>query len=145
MNAIWPLLLFLIKPVWEYLQKFLGWEKNEAVAVKSCGASVTSECSCCPKTENGASGSSDEVVFDFPESPFDLDESMSWDFMIQSKTPVVAKFTASWCKPCKAIAPTLNALAETYRGKVHFVNVDVDAFEGIQSRYKVLGSPLWWL
>ena len=118
----------------------MGWEKKEAVAAKSCGAPATSESSCCAN-DNGSTSSASENVFDFPASPFDFDETMNWDSMIQSKTPVIAKFTASWCKPCKAIAPTIDALAETYKGKVHFVNVDVDAHEGIQSRYKVIGIP----
>ena len=138
MNAIWPLLLFLLQPVWGYVQKIMGWEKKEAAK----GAPINSSYSCCDNNEGAEIvSSSSESAFDFPPSPFDFDESMSWDFMIQSKQPVIAKFTASWCKPCKAIAPVLSGLAAKYQGRVHICNVDVDAHEGLQSRYKVAGIP----
>ena len=47
--------------------------------------------------------------------------------VIQSEMPVVVDIWATWCGPCKAIAPILDQLAEEYAGTVKIVKVDADA------------------
>ncbi|HIJ98945.1 TPA: thioredoxin [archaeon] len=50
--------------------------------------------------------------------------------VINSKIPVVVDFWASWCGPCKMIAPTLEDLAKEYSGEVKFVKVQLDELGG---------------
>lgn len=45
--------------------------------------------------------------------------------VVQSDVPVVVDFTASWCPPCKAFAPIVEAMAERYKGKVKVARFDV--------------------
>lgn len=45
----------------------------------------------------------------------------------QSATPVVIDLYADWCGPCRMFAPTFDATASEYAGKVKFARVDVDA------------------
>lgn len=58
---------------------------------------------------------------------------------LDSSTYVVADFYADWCGPCKAIAPTFDALArsETKPGRIVFVKVDVDAQGEVSKKYGV--------
>lgn len=48
------------------------------------------------------------------------------DFIKNSKLPVLVDFYASWCGPCKRMAPELEKLAREYKGKLIVAKVDVD-------------------
>lgn len=61
--------------------------------------------------------------------------------VLQSPLPVLVDFWASWCAPCKAIAPTIDQLAEEYDGKVKVGKVNVDENQAIASRYNIRGIP----
>lgn len=61
--------------------------------------------------------------------------------VLQSDTPVVVDFSAAWCGPCKQLAPTLEALAHEYAGRVKFVMVDIDHAPKIAMSYNVMSVP----
>ena len=44
-----------------------------------------------------------------------------------AKAPVLVDFSASWCGPCKALAPTIDKVAEDYDGKLEVYKVDIDS------------------
>ncbi|GCA63148.1 thioredoxin [Kipferlia bialata] len=54
---------------------------------------------------------------------------------------LVIDFFATWCPPCKAIAPFFAQLAETHGGKVDFIKVDVDQHGSIAQTYGVKAMP----
>lgn len=59
----------------------------------------------------------------------------------QSSQPVLVDFGASWCPPCKAIAPTIEALAEEFHGRVKVAKVDVDDEPALAERYGIRSVP----
>ena len=61
--------------------------------------------------------------------------------VLESSKPVVVKFGAEWCGPCKAMAPALDQLASEMHGKVKVVKVDVDQNPGITAKYQIRAMP----
>lgn len=61
--------------------------------------------------------------------------------VINADTPVLVDFTATWCGPCKQIAPFVEQLSEEYAGKVKVRLVDIDESPGTAAKYGVRGVP----
>ena len=61
--------------------------------------------------------------------------------VIKSAVPVLVDFSATWCGPCKALAPTLEGLAREYAGKVKFVTVDIDEARNSAIRFNIMSVP----
>ena len=61
--------------------------------------------------------------------------------VLDSELPVLVDFYASWCGPCKAIAPTIEELAEEYDGKIKVVKVNTDDHEALAQEYGVASIP----
>lgn len=61
--------------------------------------------------------------------------------VLKSDTPVLVDFTATWCGPCKALAPIVDQLADELEGQVKVGKLDVDESPVTAGKYGVRGVP----
>ncbi len=61
--------------------------------------------------------------------------------VLKASSPVVVDFYATWCGPCKRLAPIMEDLAESYKSKVKFVKVDIDNASELANQYQIEGVP----
>lgn len=75
-----------------------------------------------------------EHVIAFTDANFDRE-------VLQSDVPVLVDFWATWCAPCKAIAPLIDTVAAEYNGKIKVGKVNVDENQTTPVKYNVRGIP----
>ncbi|MFG2870180.1 thioredoxin family protein [Streptomyces sp. NPDC048338] len=75
-----------------------------------------------------------EGVTEVTESDFDTE-------VLGADRPVLVKFTADWCGPCRQLGPVLGAIAGEEADRLKIVELDVDRNPGITVRYGVLATP----
>jgi thioredoxin 1 len=61
--------------------------------------------------------------------------------VLESEQPTIVDFWASWCGPCRMIAPIFEELSSQYSGKVKFAKVNVDENPKTPANYGVRGIP----
>jgi len=61
--------------------------------------------------------------------------------VLESETPVLVDFWAAWCGPCRAVAPTLDALATEQAGKLKVVKVNVDEEQSLARAFQIRSIP----
>ena len=73
-------------------------------------------------------------VHTFNDVNFDSD-------VLKSDVPVLVDFTATWCGPCKMLAPIVEKLADEFEGKVRVGKCDIDDAPGVAAKYGIRSVP----
>ena len=65
----------------------------------------------------------------------------AFDKLMAGDVPVLVDFWATWCGPCRMIAPIVEEIANEYAGKVVVAKVDVDEMGELAQRYRIMNIP----
>jgi len=75
-----------------------------------------------------------DAIFEVTDANFD-------QTVLKSEQPVMVDFWAAWCSPCRALAPIVDEVAQSYSGKVKVGKMDVDRNAATPQRYNIRGIP----
>lgn len=73
--------------------------------------------------------------------PVPVDEASFHNWVLEAPVPVLVDFWASWCAPCRAIAPSLEKLAEEFSGRLRVAKVDTDDNRKLAEKYNIQAIP----
>ncbi|PSN18626.1 thioredoxin [filamentous cyanobacterium CCP5] len=68
-------------------------------------------------------------------------QDSEFDQLLASEDLLVVDCTATWCGPCKKVAPLMDQLAEEYEGRVKVVKIDLDQNKETPKKYEIRSIP----
>lgn len=134
------------------LQKFIFMRKLTVITIiamlffSACGKAEDKEKSKSQSDVTASESAKKDALIkelsykDFIRDVWDF-ETYPDSFAFKGKTPCVIDFYATWCGPCKKIAPVMESLAKEFKGKVNVYKVDVDAEQKLSTVLKIRNIP----
>ncbi len=65
----------------------------------------------------------------------------NFDELLNGDLPLMIDFGATWCGPCKSLAPIVDEIAAEYEGKAHVGKADVEECPNIAARFRIRNVP----
>ena len=112
-----------------------------------CMAALMLLAACNNKTENAnpsnATGGNETTQSEMPVANPDDEGQTEWikQTTIMTSKPMVIDFIATWCGPCKELAPVLDKIEQNHKGEVMFKRVDVDQEPELALEFRVEAVP----
>lgn len=143
-TVLLPMFMVFFKPIWNFIKSLLGIEDKKEKDKNCCKDGV---CSIDNKDNNKDKENNNkeyECVFSTFSGEIELIEKMNFDMEILNTTkPIIVRFSAEWCKPCKKIQPDFINLSKEYNESAIFVAVDVDKYDELAAKYSAFSIPLF--
>jgi len=76
---------------------------------------------------------------EFLKRVFNYEKNNEWKYI--GDKPCVLNFTASWCAPCRTMAPFLDELADEFKGQIYIYKIDVDKERELAAKFGISGMP----
>ena len=70
-----------------------------------------------------------------------IENEAAFDALISSEALLVVDCTATWCGPCKMVAPLMDQLAEAYSDKAKVCKLDLDSNQAVEKRFGIRSIP----
>ena len=112
-------------------------ENQEQTENSSDSVQIETKVSDKPIADSSNTEASDAEI----SEPINVGDSNFKQLVLKSDKLVIVDFWATWCGPCKMIAPILKNIAKDYQGKVIVAKVDVDKNQAVSSRYNIQNLP----
>ena len=112
-------------------------ENQEQIENSSDSVQIETKVSDKPIADSSNTEASDVEI----SEPINVGDSNFNQLVLKSDKLVIVDFWATWCGPCKMIAPILKNIAKDYQGKVIVAKVDVDKNQAVSSRYNIQNLP----
>lgn len=125
-SAIWPLVLFLVKPLYDYFQKLFGGKTQDKPAPPAAKTEP-----CCQQH-----ALPEPTFVDYKE-----EEGDSWEGVVSSRPFVIAKFTSEFCEPCKGMQEAYKRDIIGKYPNALYVTVDIDYNCALMTRLGIVGIP----
>ena len=61
--------------------------------------------------------------------------------VLKSEIPVLVDFWASWCGPCKMMAPVVDEISQEMSGKAKVCKVNIDDYPSLATKYQIMSIP----
>ncbi|MQA08482.1 MAG: thioredoxin [Pseudonocardiaceae bacterium] len=74
-------------------------------------------------------------------TPVKVTEASFKDEVLSNDKPVLVDFWATWCGPCKMVAPVLEEIASEHAEKITIAKLDIDENPGVARDYQVMSVP----
>lgn len=124
---------FLSKPHQHLLMKKLIFCALTALILISCSGN------------NSKETGSTETVISTESHEYTQEDSAAVNQEYDENLPTLLDFSATWCGPCKMIAPLVHDLNMEYKGKVNFIYVDIDEDPEKAGRFEIQAVPTFVL
>jgi len=97
-------------------------------------------CLGCDVSQSGTDPAVPPASTDFDQTSTDFDTQV-----LQNEQAVLVDFWAPWCGPCRAMEPTIEAIANKYEGQLVVVKINIDDHPDLAERYEISGIPAFLL